>query len=158
MDIVLYKNFSVYNKINKNITAIKTFQAVQAVESINDSDITLKVAVGNNVVKWDNCNYFQFDGAYYFIDGGVEHLNNGLVNINGNMDLLMTYKEAIMQLNVRATRSTNLGSGRAEDDTRLFSVDSVKSVITFPNQLDDTQSGGLYIMATSQSGYTDVSE
>lgn len=153
MDIVLYKNFSVYNKLNKNITAVATFQAVQAVEPIDDNDITLKVAVGNNVVKWSNCNYFQFDGAYYFIDS-IEHQNNGLVNINGNMDMLMTYKEAIKELSVQATRTTSHGTSRAEDSLRLISADSTKTVKEFPKQLNETESGGVYIISTSQSGYT----
>lgn len=153
MNIVLYKNLSVSNKLNKDLTTVTTLQSVQAVEPIDDSDITLKVAIGNNTVKWSNINYFSFDGAYYFIDS-VEHLNNGLVNINGSMDLLMTYKSAINQLQVTATRTTSNGTDRAEDSLRLASVDSERIVREFPNKIDETEEGGFYVISTSQSGYT----
>ena len=152
MDLTLYKNFSVYNKINKNITTIANYPGEQMVESINDNDISVRFTGGTDV-SLDNCNYFAWDGAYYFVES-IDYEAQNIKIINGTLDLIMTYKSAIMQLNVRATRSTNLGTGRAEDTERLYSVDSNKSVISFPNLLNETESGGMYCLVTSQSGYT----
>ena len=151
MNLTLYKNFSVYNKINKNITTIANFPGEQMVESINDNDISVRFTGGTDV-SLDNCNYFAWDGAYYFVES-IEYEAQNIKIINGTLDLLMTYKDAIMQLNVRATRSTNLGTGRAEDTERLYSVDADKSVISFPRSISGDESQGCYVLVTSQQGF-----
>lgn len=152
MDITLYHNFSVENKLVKNLTELHSFEGVQMVEPVNDAEITIRMAMPSEELRWDDANYFQWDGAFYFIES-IDFLANGISNINGRMDLLMTYQDAIKQLKVKAARTTSHGSARVADEMRTISVDSQRSVVKFPNQIDDSRLGGIYILVTSQRGY-----
>lgn len=153
MDVTLYKNFSVANKLTKNITQVARYQGVQLVEPVNDSEVSIRMSVQTDDLRWDVVNYFEWDGAYYFLTS-VDKQANGLSVINGEMDLLMTYRTAILQLQVVAERSTNLGSERLEDSLASFAVDAERSEVLFPNQLSDQEADGFYVLTTSQMGYT----
>lgn len=153
MDIILYKNFSVENKINKNITTVATYAGTQMVEPYDDHDITVKFTVANSLLKWSNINYMQVDGAYYFVDS-VEHLADGVELVHGRMDLLMTYKNAIGSLKVLAERSTSHGSTRIYDVNRLLSVDSVRTVAVWPLKVLGSEAAGCYVLTTAQKGFT----
>ncbi len=148
----LYKNFSVYHKLNKNITLVESYPAEQLVEPTDDYDISIRMTVPTDTLRWDNVNYMRFDDAYYFIDH-VEQLRNGVSVVHGNMDLLMTYRDAINGLSVEALRSSSHGSSRLQDDMRRISVDSDRIVSRFQTQIVDTEGAGCYILVTSQSGY-----
>lgn len=152
MDVTLYKNFSVENKISKNITQVAKYTAVQLVNPTDDYDVEIQMTVPTDTLKWNNVNYFEWDGAYYFVES-VDKQNNAVSILKGRMDLLMTYKSSILELQVRALRSTNLGSPRLEDDLRQYSVDSNKAVVKFPRSFLDTEAAGSYIFVTSQRGY-----
>lgn len=152
MDVTLYKNFSVENKISKNLTQVAKYAAVQMVEPVNDAEISLRVTIPSDTVKWDNVNYFEWDDAYYFVES-VNFVANGLSEINGRMDLLMTYRTAINGLQVRLNRSSSHGSSRLEDDLRHYSISSSKAVVAFPRPFAETQAGGSYVFVTSQKGY-----
>ena len=153
MDITLYQNKSVYNKINKNISQVGKYSAIQLAEGTDDYDVSIRFTVPTDTLKWSAVNYFSFDGAYYFLEN-VEKLRNGVSVVHGQMDVLMTYKSAILDLQVLAERSTSHGSMRLEDEVRSISVDSNRTEISFPNTLNTSESAGTYVLVTSQSGYT----
>ena len=154
MDVTLYRNFSVENKLNKNITQVANYAATQLVEPTDDYDISIRMTSPTSVLRWDVVNYMQFDGAYYYIRS-VEEVRNGYSVIHGEMDLLMTYKSAINQLYVEADRSTSHGSGRLQDDMRMISVDSEKVVLTFSEgSIAESEALGRYVLVTSQAGYS----
>lgn len=153
MDVILHKNFSVPNKLTKNITQVARYQGVQLVEPVNDAEVSIRMTVPTDDLRWDAVNYFEWDGAYYFLSS-VDKLANGLSVINGEMDLLMTYREAILRLSVTAERSSSHGSPRLEDSLSQLSVDAERIEIEFPNAPSDEESGGFYILTTSQSGYS----
>jgi len=153
MDVILYKNFSVENKIDKNITQVASYLGTQLVEPYDDFDISVKFTVANSLLKWSNINYMQVDGAYYFVDS-VEHLANGVELVHGRMDLLMTYKNSIGTLKVLAERSSSHGSTRIEDASRLLSVDSARTVAVWPAKVLGSEVAGLYVLTTAQKGFT----
>lgn len=152
MDLVLYKNFSVHNKLNKNITPIATYEGVQLVNAIDDHDISVEVAIPTGELSWDDVNYFSFDGAYYFLSSVSKEYQDVSV-LNGTMDLLMTYKDAIKQLDVFAERSTSHGSARLEDSMRGITVDTDRTVVEFPNSVAGSEVMGTYILNTAQLGF-----
>lgn len=151
MDIVLYKNFSVYNKLEKNITEYKRYSGVQMIDTVNDYDVSIQFAVPTDDLKWDKVNYFQWDGAYYYLND-VDKVRNDVSVVHGTMDLLMTYKTAIKSLRVQAERSTSHGSQRLEDATRSISVDADRMTLAFPGKVSGKESDGLYILVTAQNG------
>ena len=164
MDLVLYKNFSVANKLTKNITAVASFPGVQliqpldryqsgqAVQAVNDGEVSVRMTVPTDDLRWDHVNYFEWDGAYYFLTS-VDKVANGISVINGEMDLLMTYREGIKGLNVKLRRSTSHGTSRAEDELRQYSVSSDRAVALFPKKFGETENTGSYVFVTSQKGY-----
>ena len=153
MDVTLYKNFSVENKLNKNITQVAKYTGIQVVEPTDDYDVQIRMTVPTDTLKWSNVNYFEWDGAYYFLDS-VDKQANSISIINGRMDLLMTYRSAILDLSVLPERSTSHGSMRLEDQNRRITVDSVRTVVAFPNTISGSEGMGAYIVTTAQSGYT----
>ena len=153
MDVTLYRNFSVPNKLNKNLTQVAKYTGVQVVNETDDFDVSVRMTVATDTLKWDNVNYFEWDGAYYFLES-VTKTANSISTVNGRMDVLMTYRSAILQMRVLAARSTSHGSGRLADSLRSITVDSERIVTEFPNQIADTESMGRYVLVTSQSGYS----
>lgn len=153
MDVTLFRNFSVDNVFTKNITTVATYPAVQVVNPTDDYDVQLRMTASSHLFKWDYVNYFQFDGAYYFLES-VEHEANNISILNGRMDLLMTYADSIITLQVLAERSTSHGSPRLEDQNRTITADSTRTVINFPNPIPGGESSGVYILTTAQSGYS----
>ena len=153
MDVTLYKNFSVENKLGKNLTQVAKYSGIQVVEPTDDYDVQIRMTVPTDTLKWSNVNYFEFDGAYYFLES-VDKEANAISVVNGRMDLLMTYKSAVESLSVLPERSTNNGSMRLEDQNRRITVDSVRTVVAFPNSISGSEAMGVYVLTSSQSGYT----
>lgn len=152
MDITLYRNFSQPNKLNKNLTQVAKYTGVQVVNETDDFDVSIRMTVPTDTLKWDNVNYFEWDGAYYYLES-VTKTANSVSTVNGRMDVLMTYRSAVNALNVRALRSTSNGSGRLEDTERAITADSDRTVLTFPNSIPDTEAAGAFILTTAQNGY-----
>ena len=147
-DLQLMHNFSVANKIRKNVSVIATDSGA-SFEPTDDFDIRLRChrsSLGKDI------NYFTWDGAYYFLKS-VERDTNSIMYINGDMDLLMTYADAIMGLHGKASRSTSHGSSRLSDDLRNISVDTERTVVDFPVPIEDDEEHGTYILVTSQGGF-----
>lgn len=152
MDVTLYRNFSVPNKLNKNLTQVAKYTGVQVVEETDDFDVTIRMTVPTDTLKWDNVNYFEWDGAFYYLES-VTKTANSISTVNGRMDVLMTYRGAVNALNVRAVRSTSNGSGRLEDTERAITADSERTVVNFPNPISGSEATGVYVLTSSQSGY-----
>lgn len=153
MDVTLYKNFSVENTVNKNKTQVAKYTGVQLVEPTDDHDVTIRMAVPTATLRWDKVNYFEWDGAFYFLESNTE-VANGVTVINGRMDELETYRAAVLECRGHLVRSSSHGSSRLEDAARVFSVDATKTVSKWPNQIDDTDNGGFYVLLTSQPEYS----
>ena len=152
MDLILYKNFSVPRKLEKNLTEVARYPGEQLVEPVNDAEASIRMVVPTGDLRWDVVNYFEWDGAYYFLSS-VDMLANGVSVVNGEMDLLMTYSAEIMNLRVLALRSTSHGSARLVDAARSLSVDAERSVLPFPNTIPDQEVDGFYVLTTAQAGY-----
>lgn len=153
-----YKNFSVPNKINKNITLVASGAAEQLVEPVDDYDLSLRVDPDFNRVQgftftgFDSVNYLLWDSAFYFIESITFDL--GFYTVNCTMDLLMTYKSAIKSLRIQGGRSSTHGSPRAADNSRLVSSDGERIVTAWPTAISGAESDGLYVLTTSQGSYS----
>ena len=121
MDVTLYKNFSVENKLTKNLTQVAKYAGIQVVEPTDDYDVQIRMTTPTDTLKWSNVNYFEWDGAYYFLES-VSKEANSISIVNGLMDLLMTYRAEILKLRVLALRSSSHGSARLADTARAISV------------------------------------
>lgn len=151
MQVTLMNNRSLPNVLNKTVSTTATYDA-QMVTAIDDKQIVLRVALPYSAVNWKAINYMEIDGAYYYIDS-VKHIANGVAEINGIIDLLMTYRDAIKQLSVLAERSTSHGSPDIADTLRAFTAKETVNVSKFSGGIADTEANGAYVLSTSQDGY-----
>ena len=150
MQVALMNNYSVDNVLNKTVTTAATYDA-QMVTAIDDKQIVVRFHLPYTAVNWKTVNYMAVDGAYYYIDS-VKHVANGISEVNGSIDLLMTYRDAIKQLTVLAERSTSHGSNNIADPLRAFEAGETVNTLVFPS-INGGESTGAYILSTSQNGY-----
>lgn len=151
MQVALMNNRSLKNVLNKTVSTTATYDA-QMVTAIDDKQIVVRFHLPYTAVNWKAVNYMEVDGAYYYIDS-VKHIANGISEVNGSIDLLMTYRDAIKQLNVLAERSTSHGSSHIADPLRTSEAGAEVKVVNFSSAIKDTEAEGVYILSTSQNGY-----
>lgn len=151
MQVALMNNRSLKNVLNKTVSTTATYDA-QMVTAIDDKQIVVRFHLPYNAVNWKAVNYMEVDGAYYYIDS-AKHIANGVTEINGSIDLLMTYRDAIKQLHVLAERSTSHGSRNIADSMRAFEAGADVKVVNFSSSIKDTEAEGVYVLSTSQNGY-----
>lgn len=145
------ENFSLKNVLNKTVSTTATYDA-QMVTAIDDKQIVVRFRLPYNAVNWKAVNYMKVDGAYYFIDS-AKHIAKGITDVNGSIDLLMTYRDAIKQLNVLAERSTSHGSRNIADPMRASEAGGDVVVKAFSSAINDTEAQGVFVLSTSQKGY-----
>lgn len=154
MDLVLFKNFSTENTLGKNVTSIGAYPGEQMLDVIDDADIRVRMQVDHKLVRWDACNYFYWDGAFYYLDS-VEYESAQVTILNGRMDPLETYIDTIRNLRVLPERTTSHSDGRIRDQDALVSVSRDRSVLMFPQEISGAEEAGVYVLVTAQKGYDD---
>lgn len=90
MKLKIYNNNSNTNVINKNITLINELDF----NLKSDNSILQPILILKNYVGGNYC-YIEEFKRYYFIND-VRLLSNGLYELHLNVDVLMTYKNEIM--------------------------------------------------------------
>lgn len=150
MQVALMNNYSFKNVLNKTVTTAATYDA-QMVTPIDDKQIVVRFHLPYTAVNWKAVNYMEVDGAYYYIDS-VKHIANGISEVNGSIDLLMTYRDAIKQLSVLAERSTSHGNPNITDPLRAFEVGGKVLKSDFTSNINDTETAGAFVLSTSQNG------
>lgn len=145
MEIKLYLNKSPYNKISKDLKLLKTVQDVSLVGEFADHQPTIQM-----IVPSVDFNYFNIQGRYYFL---VEKkfIRNGIVEIIGRLDTLMTYKDYVLNLTGIQVEGSG-GSQLVPDGKALIKIkpeiEMVKS-----DGFSENEQDGIYILLTSQKGY-----
>ena len=145
MDIVLYVNSSEKQAINKTISSGDTLTGALRDESsvINPSFLIQHT----NPSGYNYCYISEF-GRYYFITDIVSVRTN-LWRINCTVDVLMSFKAQILNLNVTVS---DVSSGESPDETYMngeqwqTTVKTKTDIISFSNGLLDS---GEYILITS---------
>lgn len=150
MQVSLMITRSLPNVLNKTVSTTATYDA-QMVTAIDDKQIVVRFHLPYSAVNWKAVNYMMVDGAYYFIDS-AKHVAKGITEVNGNIDLLMTYRDAIEQLSVLAERSTSHGSPNIVDPMRAFEAGGKVLKSDFTSTINDTESAGAFVLSTSQNG------
>ena len=153
MDVTLYKNTTAEeNSVDKALVQVAKYSDAQLVGEVTTDTPSIRLNVPTSSLGPAKVNYFEWNGAYYFLRDVIMHVN-GSSTIVGAMDYLYTYKTAIRGWNALLDRETR-GTLRAVDEGRLVSADSARAVFRFPIPIDTTEQGGLYVAVTSQNGYT----
>lgn len=144
MDVVFYYNMSDARKINKNLIEGETFSGQPRGE----------LGVMNPVITFDKEEVFRYNYAYipaleryYSIENRVA-LREGLWDVSFSVDVLMSFRNDIINLNVVVDKQSMPENGDEYiDDGSLVSENVMfKTVYDFPNGFNDT---GEYILITA---------
>lgn len=90
MELKLYNNNSNTNVLNKNITLVDTLDFSLKI----DNSILRPVLLLKNYSKGNYCYIKEFKRYYYITD--IKLLTGGLYQLQLDIDVLMTYKDIIM--------------------------------------------------------------
>lgn len=143
MNIVLYVNSSERNAINKSLSNALTLSGTLRGESsiINPTFMIEHI----NPSGYNYC-YISSFNRYYFINN-ITSVRNGLWRIECTVDVLMSFKNQIMNLDVIIEDATNESSDLYfSGDVWKTTVKTKTDVLVFPSGLLDD---GEYILITS---------
>lgn len=96
MHIMYYRTSSPNNAVTKQLTYIDGNEITRVKDTVDLLNPVLEVDYRENLLS---CNYMWIEEykRYYFVS--VEQMTGGRLRINGNVDVLMTYKNEIKKLN-----------------------------------------------------------
>ena len=142
MDIVLYVCTSERQAINKTIGSAATFTGTLRGESsvINPSFMIET----DNPTGFNYC-YIQAFSRYYFITN-ITSVRTGLWRIDCAVDVLMSFRNQILALNVIVDSATSDNEFYMSGEPWKTTVKTKTDIINFPSGLLDS---GEYILITS---------
>ena len=149
MNINFYKNTSDNNVLNKNITLISTHNIKLKDEcNIMTPSILIHGDISNDI----NYAYIEKWGRYYYVRD-KKSLNNGIYEIFLKVDVLMSFKEKLLNLQCIIDKQQDLNNINKYYDDGSFSVSSKEFIdtINFPNGFNDN---GEFILITAGGGVT----
>lgn len=100
-------------------------------------------------------NYLEVEGRFYYIvDWTI--FPTFVVEVKLHLDVLNTYKDEIGNIEVMLTRSSSSNSTELPDGMLPLGADKMYETQHLPKQFSEAEEDGIYIMVTSQKGYTSV--
>lgn len=124
MILNLYKTLDADNVINKTLTdktVVELFLTAQT--NIINPMIPLSTIPNVNIYDFNYCEFPEL-GRFYFVDS-IENINAKIFKLQCSCDVLMTYKQAILNSNARVMRSLKTG-----DYYNGESIANIKPTIT----------------------------
>ena len=144
MDVVFYYNMSDARKINKNLVEGETFSGQPRGE----------LGVMNPVITFDKEEVLRYNYAYipaleryYSIENRVA-TREGLWDVSFSVDVLMSFRNDIVNLNVIVDKQTspNIGNEFIDDGSLVTENVMFQKIYNFPQGFNDT---GEYILITA---------
>lgn len=122
MTINLYTTSDDRRTLSKTITELA---AVDNVNLLNDCNVISPVFILSNV-EWANANYIYCENfkRYYFIDS-VDYINGNLIRLHCSCDVLMSYKNDILNTQAIISRGGNNYNVLLSDNAILQQANSV---------------------------------
>lgn len=144
MYINLYINSSPANYVNKDITSVVSVEGtLREPTSIIDPVVVIQkeTPMGFNYV------HIPIFNRYYFVTG-ISSDNNNLVGISLHVDVLMTYKTEILQMEAIIKRQESMYNTYLDDGIYKAYQNTKHKIIKFPNGFTDFS----YILALAGNG------
>lgn len=151
MDLTLYHNNDLSNVVDKTLTKATTISGTAFVLPYDERFPTIRVT---GVANYDDFNYFKIGDKYYYITK-IEWKTNQESILHGELDLLVTFKSYIRDLNCYLKRSDNHTTPYINDEMQVLQCNQNYVRVNFPDDkaLGDEDTDGVYILVTAQSGY-----
>lgn len=106
-------------------------------------------------LRKNDYNYMVIDGKSYYVTGW-EAVQSKLVEVRLHLDVLRTYQNQILNMNVMLDRSSSSSEKDIADSMYPLSAGKNYSVKEFPRAFSDKEDQGTYVLVAAQSGYTPV--
>jgi hypothetical protein len=146
MEITLYTNESEKNKLEKTITNSILLEGNLRDESSIINPIILISSNKEDIPYMYNYAYIPAFGRYYFITD-IESVRTGIWRVSMHVDVLMSYKEQIKNLNVIINNSEQTGANNyLSGEQWITNVKNTTNIVNFPNGLNDN---GEFILITA---------
>lgn len=123
MDIVLYSNNSDTKVLNKSLTALGTITGVRLKEYTSIIAPVLLLTKSADVIA-ANYVYIPEFGRYYYITN-LEYQTNDLVSLTLAVDVLYSFRAAILASEITAIRSSNKYNRYLPDDRQATLTTSI---------------------------------
>lgn len=139
MEIILYKNISPSNYVNKNLSLVATLEGIiRSPTSIIDPTIVIEREnpTGFNYVHIPSFN------RYYYVKGISTEIN-GVIGVTCHVDVLMTYKNDIRNATAIIKRQENQFNLLLDDGIFKAYQNTKHKLVAFPNSFN----GFSYILA-----------
>ena len=146
MEITLYTNESEKNKLEKTLDHPILLEGTLRDESSIINPIILISSEKEDIPYMYNYAYIPAFGRYYFITD-IESVRTGIWRVSMHVDVLMSYKEQIKNLNVIINNSEETGANNYLSGNQwITNVKNTTSIVNFPNGLNDN---GEFILITA---------
>ena len=147
MQITLYQNSSEKNKIGKVLTSVGVLTGTLRGEaSIIHPEILIEYS---DPTAFNYC-YIDTFTRYYYVDDVVV-VRAGLLRLILSVDVLETYKTAILAQNVVASRSESSPNFYLPDENWKVNAKTKTDIVNFPQGFSDN---GEFILITAGGGVT----
>lgn len=145
-NIKLGINSSPVEKIGKNVSYTMDIVGCVLKDLTSILRPTITVRTNDNIVS---CNYMHIPvfGRSYFIDD-ITSLKNGFWEVSAHVDVLETYKDAILNNSVilEGTEKTQVNKYLQDQNVFITNCKRLTNIINFPQGLLDT---GEFILITA---------
>ena len=146
MEITLYTNESEKNKLEKTLDHPILLEGTLRDESSIINPIILISSEKEDIPYMYNYAYVPAFGRYYFITD-IESVRTGIWRVSMHVDVLMSYKEQIKNLNVIINNSEETGANNyLSGEQWITNVKNTTNIVNFPNGLNDN---GEFILITA---------
>lgn len=154
MNVNLYHNKSLANVVHKTIG---TATAVTGTAFVLPFDERFPKVRFTSSTDFDDYNYAEIDGKYYYITG-VNHITNQETIVSFELDLLMTYADYIEDLTCYLKRSDNHDTPYINDEMQVVQCNQTYTVLNFPanKALSELEEDAVYVLVTTQHGFGTV--
>ncbi len=153
MEIVLYKYRGIPQVINKTLSGGTRVSGVFR-QPFDFKSPTLKLSTGYDAFRNNGINYVLIDGKYYYVlDWSIEE--SGAISLELHIDVLMTYKDDIMDMDVILSRSET-GDDDLVDGLIPLSSNKAYERREYEIGFSEQEEFGTYVLITAQTGYSPV--
>ena len=143
IEVKFYKNISQRNVLNKSITLVLTTQC----DFTGDLSIERPFIIADYDELLLTCNYAYIDAfKRYYNFSEAPKIENGFINIQLESDVLMSFKDDVLNADITALRSTNKPNFYLSDSKILFSNNTNIQTFRFPKSFETGNSGVKYVL------------
>lgn len=142
MEIKLYISSDETNKIDKTIT-----NEIVLTGTIKDETSVINPIIlieADNLTQYNYC-YIPLFKRYYFIKD-ITVVRNHLFRLFLDIDVLMSYKDEILNLDCIVNKQENNSTPYVNDNSRIYENRNFTSIINYRNGFDDD---GNFILITA---------